>query len=935
MKRPDRPIAALALAALLGVAALAATRPLRVPPAAPAAASIGAAASFAEILREGRSSAIATVRLRIGPGDAERASLAANGVRLLAPLPGRRHVARLEGAALRLAATGAAPHSLVAETRRPTPSERADERVLSGGYDAFARVPGGAIALHASVAPDVPLPAAEAEAAAVGARVVGRVKSLHLLVLECPEAAVGPLLERDGTFLRVAQAGPALSPCNDGVRDAMGVPAIADPPLGLTGSGVKVLVFDQGLVSGTHPDLSGRVTAIESGNVTTHATHTAGTIAGAGTLDARYRGVAPDAEILSAAYPSCVPQCLYNNPQDLEEDYEAAHVGFGADLNSNSISTNVNQNGYPCEWQGAYETTSALLDSIVAGSLGPRVISVWAAGNERSSLRCGEYVTIGVPATAKNVISVGSVDSGDGSVSSFSSFGPTRDGRLKPDVVAPGCQSGGDGGVTSTVPPAGYGALCGTSMSAPAVAGLLALGLERHRQLRPSDPDPSPATMKALLCQSASETGAPGPDFESGFGAANGPALVAAIESGTFLESDVADRVARRYEAVVAPGDPELRVTLAWSDPAAALDASVQLVNDLDLLLVDPSGGLHRPLVLDPDSPASPAAPGVDRRNPIEQVRVAAPLDGAWRILVLGETVTTGNQAFGLVSSHALAAAPARDLATSLLAVDYDPSDADVDAGPGVAGQAANLVGTVFNAGALPITAARLRATAAVPGGGSVSHESLVTDFDAEAPGDQPLAIGASFTTAFAFAAGELASPGTYDLAFESVPGDLACDDGGATSTGDEIAFNDVLADLDDREASADDDVSPDALDLRTHSLAIALPPESLVIENAATEKVRLELRLSGLLPSGPRRTTEFHFDLERASGMTTHADARAIVTRQLKAVVDKSAELKVGLSGLVGIPRNSPLVIRVYGIDTSLDEVIVEARSPEFTVSP
>ncbi len=934
LRRPFR------ILALFFAAAIAVASPVG-PATAPAAPvpgefeGAGVEPALRDIARAGGDSVIAILSARTGLGERETRALEARGVRVLGPLPGRTFVVRLEREALRSAARGALPHPLVSAIRRPRDEERADERVRAREFDAFARLPDGAVALHASVAPDVPLAEAATAAESLGARVSGRVKSLHLLVLEAPEPSIPRLLERDGTFLRLAQAGPPLHALNDDLRATMGVPAVSEPPLSLDGSGVTVLVFDQGVASSSHPDLAGRVTPIEAASVTVHATHTTGTLAGSGAVDPRYRGVAPGASVLSASYPSCSPQCLYNNPQDIEEDYSLAHVSMGARLNSNSLGANVNLNGYPCEWEGAYETTAALLDAIVAGSLGPKVTSVWAAGNERSSTRCGSYLTVGVPATAKNVISVGATDSSNGSVASFSSFGPTRDGRLKPEIVAPGCQTGGDGGITSTVPPSHYAALCGTSMSTPAVAGVIALGLERFSELRPGEADPLPSTLKALLCHTATDIGEPGPDYQSGFGAVDTARFVEHVESALFVEDSVSDRAAARYDVTVAPGDPEIAVTLAWSDPPASLAAAVQLVNDLDLVLVDPAGALARPFVLAPSAPAAEATTGVDRLNPIERVRVAAPAAGTWRVLVEGHAVTTGSQVFSLVTSHALVPSPARDLGVADVAADYDPLDPeDVDPGPGRAGDAVDLLALVSNGGSFPVTSARVRATAFIPGLGTVEKEATIADFDPVLAGDQPLEPGAVHSERLPFGAGELPSPGTYDLVVESIAADLVCDVGGAPAAGDEIAFNDLLRDVDDRLLSPDDDLSPDALDLRTHSFDVALPPESLVIENPAVEKVLLDLRLFGLLASGPRRPVHFRFDLYRASGALVQSDVRARVVRTIKATIDKSATLRVGLSGVVALPRNVPLVIRVAGTDTDLDEVVVTGTSPEFVVS-
>jgi hypothetical protein len=122
---------------------------------------------------------------------------------------------------------------------------------------------------------------------------------------------------------------------------------------------------------------------------------------------------------------------LYTNPGDLLADYTAAITQFGADISNNSIGTNTEPNGFPCEWQGNYGVTSALIDSIARGSTGNPFRIVWANGNERQGSRCdvegfGDFFSTAPPAGAKNHIAVGSVDSDTDLSSSFSSWGPGR-----------------------------------------------------------------------------------------------------------------------------------------------------------------------------------------------------------------------------------------------------------------------------------------------------------------------------------------------------------------------------------------------------------------------------------------------------------------------------------------------------------------------------
>ncbi|MBC8357436.1 MAG: S8 family serine peptidase, partial [Candidatus Aminicenantes bacterium] len=84
------------------------------------------------------------------------------------------------------------------------------------------------------------------------------------------------------------------------------------------------------------------------------------------------------------------------------------------------------------------------------------------------------------PGCSKKGITVGSVDDND-NVPSWSSRGPTDDGRVKPDLVAPGV------GITSTWKDNLFNSLSGTSMSTPHVSGVVALLLETDSSLSPDD----------------------------------------------------------------------------------------------------------------------------------------------------------------------------------------------------------------------------------------------------------------------------------------------------------------------------------------------------------------------------------------------------------------------------------------------------------------
>ena len=245
-----------------------------------------------------------------------------------------------------------------------------------------------------------------------------------------------------------------------------------------------------------------------------------------------------------------------------------------------------------------------------------------------------DYTSIDPISVSKNIISVGAVDD-TGGMSSFSSWGPTEDGRVKPDIVANGV------GLTSTWP---AGIICpgsdtydthcsfsGTSMAAPVVTGAIALIIQRYKEV--FGHAPSPAMVKALIINTASELGTIGPDYSFGWGLLDAKAAINLIDDGhTYLKThSLSNAETREYSLNVSSASKVLKVSVAWTDPAGSPSAEMVLENDIDLELIDPSEGIHMPWTLDKSNPS--AAATRDRVNTVdnvEQVLVNFPEEGAW-----------------------------------------------------------------------------------------------------------------------------------------------------------------------------------------------------------------------------------------------------------------------------------------------------------------
>ena len=618
------------------------------------------------------------VRLASVPTDREKAELERDGLRLVTCVAPTVWIAStkpsavetLDSIASRLVWIGTLPteakiHPFLAAGRIPdwTVAKDAIDAFMNGREFDIRRLAeqidtmgDPEIAIYAIAHADVDLGDFEETIAMIGGKVRSRITTVNGLMVRLRMSAVDRLAMSDDT-LWIEPALPPLETNNESNRMNTQVDEVREAPYGLDGSGVTVMVYDGGFADASHPDFGGRLTVRDSSGQSSHATHVSGTVGGDGSNSGGTNaGMAPGVTIESYGFEQeggLSEGFLYTDPGDLEADYADAILNHGAVVANNSIGTNTAPNGFPCEWTGDYGVTSNLIDSVVRGGLGAPIRIVWANGNERQTDRCGEFFnTTAPPACAKNHITVGATNSNDDSITSFTSWGPSDDGRIKPDITAPGCQSDGDNGVTSTVPGGGYSSYCGTSMASPTATGIAALIIQDWRQRYPDRDDIRNSSLKALLANSGDDLGNPGPDCQYGFGTIRARQAIDALRSDAVIENEIADGDVAEYLVIVEPGDPELRVTLAWDDAPATPLAATALVNDLDLVVTDPAGNRWFSWTIDPSDPGAPATrSGEDRRNNMEQVSVQAPAAGAWRIRIRGHAVPVGPQEYGLAAS--------------------------------------------------------------------------------------------------------------------------------------------------------------------------------------------------------------------------------------------------------------------------------------------
>ncbi|MEW6051575.1 MAG: S8 family serine peptidase [Candidatus Zixiibacteriota bacterium] len=515
--------------------------------------------------------------------------------------------------------------------------------------------------------------------AQLGAQIVGQERTTNAIELIIPEPSFYRLSELDA-IVWIEPAPPDPIEYNNSARVNTNAEVAQAAPMNLSGLGVSVAEWDGGGVDGNHNDFGRRVTSMDGAAIATHATHVAGTVLGSGSESGgTYRGMAPEAELLSYLW--------WGSASSAFNQYSNVINNYNATISTNSWGYGV---GNPatqaaCEATlGNYYSEDATLDNLVRGSAGEPIVICWAAGNQRgsSSSYCGSigwtYNTVDPLASSKNVITVGAINSNNSSMTSFSSWGPTDDGRIKPDVVGPGCQSNDDGGLTSTRPGSGYTVLCGTSMATPAVAGVVALVRESW-DLHFAPSNPLSSTIKGVLINTAIDLGNVGPDFANGHGKVDAVAACNKIAVGgpSYQENQISTGQTQVYDLTVPSGAAKVKLTLVWDDPGGAGIAGKNLINDLDLTLVDPFGAEHQPWVLNPLIPSLAATTAVDRTNNVETVELDNPQPGLWSARVNGYNIPNGPQSYSLVFTPDSIYTPGNLLALAV----YDNGDQVQNAG--------------------------------------------------------------------------------------------------------------------------------------------------------------------------------------------------------------------------------------------------------------
>jgi subtilisin-like proprotein convertase family protein len=421
--------------------------------------------------------------------------------------------------------------------------------------------------------------------------------------------------------------------------------------LELEGEGIVMGIWDGGFVLPTHELIGNRSVQIDGAtNANNHATHVSGTMIGSGEpQNGLAKGMAPKATLLASDFDN-----------DLGEMTPQAAAGLLLSNHSYGIPADAVSTWF----LGNYGNDAADVDNLLYNT--PFYTAVYAAGNSRNTgvnVEDGGYDLLTGDKTAKNNIVVAAVNgvsnyTGPSSVvmSNFSSYGPTDDGRIKPDISAQGVNTFSSVASSNTA----YASFSGTSMAAPSVTGSLALLQQLHSNMH-GDFMKS-ATLKSLIIHTALEAGTdPGPDYRFGWGLLDTETSAKALLDEGFSSLVDENSIANLEvftRTVTSNGIDPLIVTIAWTDLPGDIQGAVEddttprIVNDLDIVLEDENGALFYPWkIISTFFAILPASKGINDVDNVEKVEIDVP-SGTYTIRVTHKgSLVTGQQDFSLIAT--------------------------------------------------------------------------------------------------------------------------------------------------------------------------------------------------------------------------------------------------------------------------------------------
>ena len=397
-----------------------------------------------------------------------------------------------------------------------------------------------------------------------------------------------------------------------------------------------------------------KVTNEDGNTLGQHATHVTGTMAAQG-IQANLRGIAFNSSIKSYNWTSDTTEMLFEAQNGLLTSNHS--YGFGQ-LGS-------------VWFYGAYDSRAKEIDEICFNN--PYYQPVFSGGNSRNNSPIanpskGGYDLVQGHANAKNVISVAAVnevpvysDSQSVVMSSFSSFGPSDDGRIKPEISMKGVAVNSTLSLTDQA----AGLMSGTSMASPGVTGGVLLLQQYYNQLYSSFMRAQ--SVKGVILHTASEAGyTDGPDYEFGWGLINLENAAKVIRDRNLnINPSVMDEKTLATgttfsQQITASGTQPLKVSISWTDPASptnnagTVDPNTKyLVNDLDVKVTSSNGTVYYPWKLQGMADPSGEATRISTNNVdnFERVDIENP-SGTYTITVSHKGVlVNGLQKFTLIAT--------------------------------------------------------------------------------------------------------------------------------------------------------------------------------------------------------------------------------------------------------------------------------------------
>ncbi|WP_018620235.1 GEVED domain-containing protein [Spirosoma luteum] len=432
----------------------------------------------------------------------------------------------------------------------------------------------------------------------------------------------------------------------------------------------KLGIWDGGKVRSTHVEFSNGTTAsrvAQIDNATTlssHATHVSGIMMAAG-VNPLVKGMAFGTNLRAYDFNNDVSEMSAAAPNLLVSNHS-----YGS--NAGWVFSDTRTGSIQWEWWGdtlisktedykfgLYNNSAVTWDQIAQNA--PYYLIVKSSGNTHGSngpaagqpyyfgssnktstdARANQngYDQIPTYGNAKNILTVSAISNlnygynqpSDVVLSGFTSWGPSDDGRIKPDLAGIGVSVLS----TSSESDSAYAILSGTSMSSPNVAGSILLLQELFSQ-RNNGQFLRSSTLKGLALHTADEAGsAPGPDYQNGWGLLNmerAGRVILNTDNNHLLNERTLTQGQTYSFTMVASGRGPLVATICWTDPAGTAAATLndrtpKLVNDLDIRISDGTT-TTLPWVLDPANPDNAATRGDNIRDNVEQVLLATPVPG-------------------------------------------------------------------------------------------------------------------------------------------------------------------------------------------------------------------------------------------------------------------------------------------------------------------